>query len=82
MNAVEISSLHCAYKPYLVFNFIGCFDARARKSWQKTMQKHKPVVNITWLIIDNVFVVGAAKTRGLLTSFPVKATKSINEIVD
>ncbi|MBS1508920.1 MAG: hypothetical protein JSS79_19945 [Bacteroidetes bacterium] len=58
------------------------FDTSARKLWQAAMQRHKNLVNTTWIISDNVFILGAAKTMGLLTGFPIKVTKNLQGIKD
>ena len=58
------------------------FDTDARRIWQDTMKSHKNQIDVIWLVSDNIFIRGAAKTMGLLTGFPIKVTKSINDIKD
>lgn len=58
------------------------FDTDARRIWQDTMKAHKNQIDVIWLVSDNIFIRGAAKTMGLLTGFPIKVTKSINDIKD
>jgi len=58
------------------------FDTDARRIWQETMKSHKHQIDVIWLVSDNIFIRGAAKTMGVLTGFPIKVTKSLSEIKD
>ena len=58
------------------------FDTSARRIWQDTMKQHKNQIDVIWLVCDNTFIRGAAKTMGLLTGFPIKVTKAMNDIKD
>jgi len=58
------------------------FATDARRIWQDTMKSHKNQIDVIWLVSDNIFIRGAAKTMGLLTGFPIKVTKSLGEIKD
>jgi hypothetical protein len=58
------------------------FDTNARRIWQDTMTLHKNQIDAIWVVCDNTFIRAAAKTMGLLTGFPIKVTKTINDIKD
>jgi hypothetical protein len=56
------------------------FETEARKKWQDAMKKLKPRVENVWIVSENVFIRGAAKTMGLLAGYGVKVCKSIDEV--
>lgn len=56
------------------------FDTSARKQWQTAMTTHKPLIGVIWIISDNLFILAAAKTMGVLTGFPIKAARTPHEI--
>lgn len=58
------------------------FDTNARRIWQDTMKLYKNQIDVIWLVCDNTFILGAAKTMGVLTGFPIKVTKTMNDIKD
>ncbi len=58
------------------------FDTGARRIWQDTMKQYKNQIDVIWLVCDNTFIRGAAKTMGLLTGFPIKVTKTMIDIKD
>lgn len=58
------------------------FDTNARRIWQNTMKQYKNQIHVIWLVCDNTFIRGAAKTMGILTGFPIKVTKTMNDIKD
>lgn len=66
----------------LVYNCTSMtgFDTEARKAWQSTMVALKNEIGNIWIISTNVFILGAAKTMGLLTGFSIKAAKSLADI--
>ena len=71
-------------KRHLIYNcmFMTGFDTSARKTWQTTMGTHKHQIGDIWIISSNVFILGAAKTMGLLTGFAIKVAKTLNDIKD
>ncbi|WP_276371148.1 hypothetical protein [Chryseolinea sp. H1M3-3] len=56
------------------------FDTEARKLWQATMSDCKKQIGNIWIISSNIFILGAAKTMGLLTGFHIKVAKSSDDI--
>lgn len=58
------------------------FDSSARKIWQATMGEFKQRTGSIWIISSNVFILGAAKTMGVLTGFLIKVAKTTSEIKD
>jgi hypothetical protein len=46
------------------------------------MKQHKDQIDVIWLVCDNTFIRGAAKTMGLLTGFAIKVTKTMSDIKD
>ena len=79
----KIDSLHPAdAKVDLIYNCMSMtgFDTAARKRWQQTMKELQPRTNVIWIVSDNLFIVGAAKTMGILTRYTIKAVKSLEEV--
>jgi len=66
----------------LIYNCVTMtgFDTNARRAWQDAMHALQSRTNEIWIISDNIFILGAAKTMGLLTRFTIKAAKSIKDI--
>jgi hypothetical protein len=58
------------------------FDTNARKNWQATMKEFQSYTNTIWIVSDNIFILGAAKTMGVLTSYTIKAVRSLEDIKD
>jgi hypothetical protein len=56
------------------------FDSSARKNWQTTMSELKSKTGSIWVISSNAFILGAAKTMGLLSGYDIKVAKSIESI--
>ena len=56
------------------------FDTAARKKWQETMKELQPHTNVIWIVSDNIFIIGAAKTMSILTRYTIKSVKSLEEI--
>jgi hypothetical protein len=56
------------------------FDTSARRRWQDAMTLHKPLINVVWIISTNIFILGAAKTMGLLTGFTIRIARSLHEV--
>ena len=69
-------------KADLVFNCedMSGFDTDARKMWQATMKDLKLQTGSIWIVSDNLFILGAAKTMGVLTGFTIKVTRSLSEV--
>lgn len=66
----------------LIYNCISMsgFDTGARKKWQEAMKELQPVTGVIWIISDNIFIIGAAKTMGILTRYTIKAVRSFEEV--
>jgi hypothetical protein len=66
----------------LIFNCTGMtgFDTEARRMWQATLKELKGETGEIWVVCENIFILGAAKTMGILAGFHLKVTRSINEI--
>ncbi len=56
------------------------FDTDARKLWQATMSDCKKQIGSIWIISSNIFILGAAKTMGVLTGFQIKVAKSPEDV--
>ncbi|NBP68390.1 MAG: hypothetical protein EBR30_16595 [Cytophagia bacterium] len=70
-------------KVNLVFN-CDCmtgFDTEARRKWQAQLKDQKNNIGEVWVVCNNMFILGAAKTMGLLSGYPIKVTRSMAEIV-
>jgi hypothetical protein len=79
----KLTSLHPPdAKVDLIYNCISMtgFDTAARKKWQETMKELQPRTNVIWIVSDNIFIIGAAKTMSLLTRYVIKSVKSLDEI--
>lgn len=66
----------------LIFN-CDCmtgFDTEARRRWQAEMKEQKSSIGDVWVVCNNVFILGAAKTMGLLSGYSIKVTRSLTEI--
>ncbi|HOX83110.1 MAG TPA: hypothetical protein PLJ60_14980 [Chryseolinea sp.] len=66
----------------LIFN-CDCmtgFDTEARRKWQMEMKEQKNSIADVWVICNNIFILGAAKTMGLLSGYSIKTSRSISEI--
>lgn len=76
LRAAEQSKLN------LIYNCLEMsgFDTAARKLWQATMSELKIKTGSIWVISSNAFILGAAKTMGLLTGYDIKTAKSIENI--
>ena len=66
----------------LIYNCISMtgFDTAARKKWQDAMRELQPRTNVIWIVSDNIFIIGAAKTMSILTRYTIKSVKSLDEI--
>ena len=71
-------------KNHLIFNCAAMtgFDTEARRVWQDAMNKMKPQIGSIWIVSTNVFILGAARTMGLLTGFNIKTAKLLDKIQD
>lgn len=79
----ELSNIHTPNaKTDLIYNCISMtgFDTAARKRWQETMKELQPRTNVIWIVSDNIFIIGAAKTMSILTRYTIKSVKSLEEI--
>jgi hypothetical protein len=66
----------------LIYNCISMsgFDTGARKKWQEAMKELQPYTDVIWIVSDNIFIIGAAKTMGVLTRYTIKAVRSLDEV--
>jgi len=66
----------------LIYNCISMtgFDTSARKKWQQAMKELQPRTNVIWIVSDNIFIVGAAKTMGVLTRYTIKSVRTLEEV--
>lgn len=79
----KLASLHpLDAKVDLIYNCtcMTGFDTAARKKWQETMKELQPRTNVIWIVSDNIFIIGAAKTMSLLTRYTIKSVESLDEI--
>ena len=69
-------------KADLVFNceIMSGFDTEARRKWQSIMKELKSQTGEIWIVSDNIFILGAAKTMGLLTGYSIKVTRAMSEV--
>ena len=69
-------------KADLIFNceLMSGFDTEARRKWQAALGELKSQTGEIWIVSDNIFILGAAKTMGLLTGFSIKVTRSLAEV--
>ncbi len=69
-------------KTDLIFNCIEMtgFATEARRKWQATLKELKSEIGEIWVVSDNIFILGAAKTMGILAGYQLKVTRSLNEI--
>ena len=76
------SHLNGNQKINLIYNCLEMtgFDSAARKTWQSTMSELKSKTGSIWIISSNAFILGAAKTMGLLSGYDIKVAKSIESI--
>jgi histidinol phosphatase-like enzyme len=56
------------------------FETNARKNWQSMMMDYKSKIGVIWMVSDNIFILGAAKTMGVLTGFGIKITRTLGDI--
>ena len=66
----------------LIFNCtkMSGFDTEARRKWQSTLKNLKAKTGDIWIVSDNLFILGAAKTMGILSGYQIKTTRSIDQI--
>jgi hypothetical protein len=66
----------------LIYNCISMsgFDTAARRKWQEAMKELQPRTDVIWIISDNIFIIGAAKTMGVLTRYTIKAVRSLDDV--
>jgi hypothetical protein len=66
----------------LIYNCLEMtgFDTPARKIWQLAMSDLKASTGSIWIISSNAFILGAAKTMGLLSGYDIKVAKNIEGI--
>jgi methionine salvage enolase-phosphatase E1 len=79
----EFNKLNLEEKNDIIFDCVGMknYDTDARKIWQDTMLKLKPQIGNIFIISDNILILGAAKTMGLITGFKIKPAKSEEIII-
>lgn len=73
---------HSASKVCLIYNCndMSGFDTNARKNWQATMSSYKNQIDEIWVVCDNIFIMTAAKTMGLLTGLPIKVCRELDAV--
>ena len=66
----------------LIYNCLAMtgFDTTARKIWQTTMSELKHNTGSIWIISSNAFILGAAKTMGLLSGYDIKVAKTLEGV--
>lgn len=69
-------------KADLIFNCIEMvgFDTEARRKWQATLKELKSETGEIWVVSESIFILGAAKTMGILAGYQVKVTRSLKEV--
>lgn len=82
--AIESWKTHASANPktHIIYNCLEMsgFDTAARKMWQATMSELKPKTGSIWIISSNAFILGAAKTMGILSGYDIKIAKSMDGI--
>lgn len=82
--AIESWKAYSAVTPKtnIIYNCLEMtgFDSAARKMWQSTMSELKPKTGCIWVISSNAFILGAAKTMGILSGYDIKTAKSLDGI--
>jgi hypothetical protein len=78
----EINKIDSEEKVDLIFNCstMTGFDSEARKKWQSHLKEQKNKTGNIWVVCNNIFIRGAAKTMGLLSGYPIKVTRSLNDV--
>ncbi len=78
----ELSQLPDNQKIDLIFNCLDMsgFETDARKLWQNTLKEHKPQTGNIWVVCENLFILGTAKTMGILSGYQIKVTRSIDKV--
>lgn len=73
---------HTEQKVNLIFNCTSMsgFDTEARRKWQSTLKQLKSKTGDIWIVSDNMFILGAARTMGILSGYQIKTTRSIDQI--
>ncbi len=69
-------------KVHLIFNCdsLTGFDTEARRNWQAALKEQKGNIGEVWVVCNNLFILAAAKTMGLLSGYSLKVTRSISEV--
>ncbi|MTI38387.1 hypothetical protein [Fulvivirga lutimaris] len=80
----QLSDFESNNKVDLIFNCMDMsgFDTEARKIWQNTLKELKPQTGQIWVVCENLFILGAAKTMGILSGYQIKVTRSIEKVGD
>lgn len=78
----EISKLPSNQKIDLIYNCseMTGFETGARRNWQNAMKEFKAQLGDIWIVSDNIFILGAAKTMGILTGFNMKVCRSLSDV--
>lgn len=78
----EINKLPNNTKIDLIYNCIEMtgFETGARRNWQDAMKEFKAKSGEIWIVSDNILILGAAKTMGLLTGFNMKVCRSLSDV--
>lgn len=74
--------INAGEKADLIFNceVMTGFETEARRLWQAALKELRPQTGEIWIVSDNLFILGAAKTMGLLSGFAIKVTRSMSEV--
>lgn len=69
-------------KTNLIYNCVDMtgFDTSARKAWQSALSELKSNTGSIWIISTNAFILGAAKTMGLLSGYDIKISKTMEGV--
>ncbi len=54
------------------------FETNARRNWQAAMSGYKNQIDVIWIVCDNLFILTAAKTMGILTGLPIKVCRTLD----
>lgn len=69
-------------KVTLIFNcqHMQGFETSARRMWQEMLSESKLQTADIWVVCNNMFIMTAAKTMGLLTGYKIKTAKTLQEV--
>lgn len=78
----EVANLPADTKVTLIYNCLSMtgFDTAARRIWQATLKELQTRTGVIWIVSDNLFIIGAAKTMSVLTRYTLKCVRSVEEV--